>query len=560
MNDLGKAYVQIVPSAEGIKGKIKDALSGEADSAGNESGNKLGSALIGKLKGIIAAAGIGAFIKSAISEGADLQQSFGGLDTMYGTASDAAKKYAAEASAAGISMNDYAEQAVSFGAALKMAYGGDTLQAAEAANTAILDMADNAAKMGTPLDQIQSAYQGFAKQNYTMLDNLKLGYGGTKSEMERLLADAEKLPSAMGRSFDINNLGDVYDAIHLIQEEMDLTGVAAKEASETISGSFGAVKANLQNFLGTLALGEDIKPALENLVQSTSVFLFNNLIPAFINVISELPNAFKILVSSIGTILSENSGTILETAQTIFESVITFLQDNGPQLLAQGLNMIVQFASGLIQNLPTIIAKGSEIVGALASGLIQSVSLLIKAALNLIGQLVNAFFNTNWANVGINILQGIADGIIKAIPGLIEKAIQACKGLTDSIKSFFGIKSPSRLFRDEIGQWLPKGMAIGIETNMDSLYDAVDEMDQATFGALKGGAISVDTGNYYKPNNTFVDRMDKLMEKVESMKININNNTSLALDGQTIAKASAPYTQTQLDRLTSISNKLKGVK
>ena len=168
--ELGKAFVQIVPSAKGISGSISKELGGEAGSAGKSAGLNI----VGAIKGVIAAAGIGTALKAALEAGGNLQQSFGGLDTLYGDAADAAKKYAVEAAQAGISANSYAEQAVSFGAALKGAFGGDTAKAAEAANTAIMDMADNAAKMGTPIENIQTAYQGFAKQNYTMLDNLNI--------------------------------------------------------------------------------------------------------------------------------------------------------------------------------------------------------------------------------------------------------------------------------------------------------------------------------------------------------------------------------------------------
>lgn len=172
MPELGKAYVQIVPSAEGISGKLSSLIGGEAESAGRSGGESLGSSLVSTLKSVIVAAGIGTMIKETLDAGGALQQSFGGLDTLYGEASDAAKEYAVAAAQAGISANDYAEQAVSFGAALKQAYEGDATAAVEAANTAILDMTDNAAKMGTPIESIQNAYQGFAKQNYTMLDNL----------------------------------------------------------------------------------------------------------------------------------------------------------------------------------------------------------------------------------------------------------------------------------------------------------------------------------------------------------------------------------------------------
>lgn len=168
MANLGQAYVQIVPSAEGLAGSITKALGGEADSAGKGAGLKI----VGAIKKLIIGAGLGTALKAALDEGAKLQQSYGGLETLYGDAAGAAKEYAAAAAAAGISANSYAEQAVSFGASLKQAFGGDSTKAVEAANTAILDMADNAAKMGTPLESIQNAYQGFAKQNYTMLDNL----------------------------------------------------------------------------------------------------------------------------------------------------------------------------------------------------------------------------------------------------------------------------------------------------------------------------------------------------------------------------------------------------
>lgn len=173
---LGTAYVQIVPSAQGIKGSISNVLGGEAASAGESSGKSLGANIVSFAKKAIIAGAIGKVVKASLDEGAKLQQSyFGGLDTLYGEAADAARAYAREAAAAGISMNDYSEQAVSFGAALKNAFGGDVTKAAKAANTAIMDMADNSAKMGTDIESVQMAYQGFAKQNYTMLDNLKLG-------------------------------------------------------------------------------------------------------------------------------------------------------------------------------------------------------------------------------------------------------------------------------------------------------------------------------------------------------------------------------------------------
>lgn len=223
--DLGSAYVQIVPSAKGISGSISKLLGGEVDSAGRSAGSSLGASLVSALSGALAAAGIGKIISSALGAGADLQQSFGGLDTIYDGAQESAKRFAKEAYKAGVSANTYAEQAVSMGASLKQALGGDSTKAINMANVAIMDMTDNAAKMGTDIGVIQQTYQSLARGNYAMLDNLKLGFGGTKSEMERLLATAEGLPSAMGRKFDISNYADVVEAIHLVQESMGLTGV-----------------------------------------------------------------------------------------------------------------------------------------------------------------------------------------------------------------------------------------------------------------------------------------------------------------------------------------------
>ena len=192
---IGKAYVQIVPQAKGISKDIESAIGGDVSKSGDSAGKSFASQMVGAIKGVAIAAGIGKIFSEAINAGGDLQQSFGGLDTIYGDAAESAKEYARMAAEAGISANDYAEQAVSFGASLKQAFGEDAEQAVEAANTAIMDMTDNAAKMGTPIENIQNAYQGFAKQNYTMLDNLKLGFGGTKEEMQRLLETLKTLPT-----------------------------------------------------------------------------------------------------------------------------------------------------------------------------------------------------------------------------------------------------------------------------------------------------------------------------------------------------------------------------
>ena len=350
MPNLASAYVQIIPTTKGIKDSLTNELSGGA----SEAGSSAGAGFAGTLKKVIVAAGIGTVVtkvlKASLDAGGELQQSFGGLDTLYGDAADAAKNYAYEAAKAGISANDYAEQAVSFGAGLKQAFGGDTTKAVEAANIAILDMADNAAKMGTPIESIQNAYQGFAKSNYTMLDNLKLGYGGTKTEMERLLADATKLT---GVKYDISNLGDVYEAIHVIQDDLGLTGVAAQEAGETFTGSFGSMKAAATNLLANMSLGEDIQEPLWQLRVSVNNFLFNNLFPMVGRAISSLPDVL--------------GGALATISSTIFGIV-----ENAGQITKMGLNLVTGLARSIISAAPYFIAAAFELVSSFANALLST--------------------------------------------------------------------------------------------------------------------------------------------------------------------------------------------
>ena len=381
MADLGSAYVNIVPKAPGIEKELKKLL-GDNMPDTSKQGQKLGSGLVSGIKKVVAGAAVGKFIADAFTAGADLQQSFGGLDTIYGDAADAAKEYAKQAATAGISANSYAEQAVSFGAALKQAFGGDTQKAMEAANTAIMDMTDNAAKMGTPIESIQLAYQGFAKQNYTMLDNLKLGYGGTKAEMERLLADAEKLS---GVKYDIDNLGDVYDAIHVIQDELGLTGVAAEEASTTLTGSFGAVKASWENVLAALTTGEGFDEAMANL--QTSV---GNLTDVALKALNEFAPQIPDLIAGIGEVLVENA----------------------PDIIANGVYIATKMAAGLINGISEFDVRWPEF----RDGVAESFAALDWSFLGtgMVGQMLSGMqsawegVKAWWASVKDSLLPGSA--------------------------------------------------------------------------------------------------------------------------------------------------------
>lgn len=282
--ELAKAYVQIIPSLKGIKGSLGEEFGEEF---GNKSGDKAGNAFVDTFKKIIVSAGIGKVIQEALSEGAKLEQSVGGVETLFKQSSDKVIKYAEKAyETAGLSANEYMENVTSFSATLLQGLGGDTEKAADIADMAMIDMSDNANKFGTEMQSIQDAYQGFAKQNYTMLDNLKLGYGGTKSEMERLLANAEKLS---GHKYDISNFSDVINAIHDVQGNLEITGTTSNEAASTFSGSFASMKAAAKNLLGDMSTGMgDVKADVKNLSKTAKTFLFDNALPMLGNIVESI--------------------------------------------------------------------------------------------------------------------------------------------------------------------------------------------------------------------------------------------------------------------------------
>lgn len=413
MADVAQATVSIIPVMKGSQEKITKDLGGQMSNAGGDVGQGLGKAIMGGIAKIGIGAAVTKMIKDSVEEGGKLQQSFGGLDTLYGDAADQAKEYAYAAAEAGISANDYAEQAVSFGAALREAFGGDMTAAAESANMAILDMADNSAKMGTNLTDIQNAYAGFAKGNYTMLDNLKLGYGGTKEEMQRLLDKATELS---GVEYDMDNLGDVYEAIHVIQEDLGLTGVAAQEAAETFSGSLGAMGASFKNLLADISLGNDITSSLQALGTAVNNFLIGNLMPMLGNVLTQIP-----------AIIAEIPG---------------FIADMLPSFLSAAANIVAGLVTGIVQNIPKFIAG----IGQLFSSLISYIQ------------------GVNWGDVGTfigdalvaglqglgTLVQGIWDGIVAIFNGDITFAdiasvasgiwnglVDLASGIWDQVVAFF---------------------------------------------------------------------------------------------------------------------------
>lgn len=468
--ELAKAYVQIVPSADGIQGSISRIMGGEASSAGESAGTLLGTKLVGTLKKVIAAAGIGKMISDSLNLGGALQQSIGGIETLFGAGGRSIEEYAKSVGKSvdavkdeyaslmqsqqtvfdnaaqayrtvGLSANEYMEQTTSFAASLLSSVSKDTNAAAQLANMAMVDMADNANKMGTDMASIQNAYQGFAKQNYTMLDNLKLGYGGTQAEMQRLLTDAEKLS---GVHYELGNLADMYSAIHIIQTDLDITGTTAKEAATTLTGSFAAMKAAAQNVLGDWSTGADLTAPMQALADTARTFLQGNLLPMIGNVLAGIPQLVyglvpevlqtgTELVSSLAAGFAQGIPAFLSTALPQLLSFTEELRANAGQFVDAGLNCITQLLNGLIaglpqliayvpdiiiniagiinDNMPKILAQGVSIIVQLIAGIIQAVPALLANWKKILQAVLSVISAINWLNIGKNILTSVANGV-----------------------------------------------------------------------------------------------------------------------------------------------------
>lgn len=388
-SDVDKGFSETSSKAESLAGKLKGGLATAA---------KVGAAALAA-----AATGLSALTKASIDQYAEYEQLVGGVDTLFKTASDKVQEYAANAyKTAGMSANEYMDTVTSFSASLLQSLGGDTEKAAQKADQAITDMADNANKMGTGMEMIQNAYQGFAKQNYTMLDNLKLGYGGTKEEMERLLADAEKLS---GQKFDISSYSDIVDAIHVVQTEMGITGTTAKEAASTIQGSVSAAKSAWSNLITGIAADN---AALDTLIG---------------NFVSSVETAAGNIIPRVSVMLGGISQLVTSASTTIIPMVITTITDNLPALLQAAVALVGALGQGIIDSLPAITQAAIDILFFLANGLIENLPTLIdgivQVTLTIVQMLTSPDFLTQLIETAILLIMTLAQGLIDAIPQLI---------------------------------------------------------------------------------------------------------------------------------------------
>lgn len=392
--------------------------------------SKLGSVAKTLGKGILVGAGAVAtgavaLVKSVSGAYGQLQQSIGGIETLFGKSAQKVIKNANNAyTTAGISANEYMQQVTSFSASLLQSLGGDTEKAANAADMAVRDMADNANKMGTSIEMIQNAYQGFSKQNYTMLDNLKLGYGGTKAEMERLLKDAEKISSI---KYDINNLNDVYSAIHVVQQELGITGTTAKEAGETIEGSFNSLSASWENFIAGLGNPDaDMAKIVDNLAKGLSGAI-NNVIPVINNMVSVLPTVMDAIIGAVEDLAPTFISTFTELITKVIDAIIPLL----PTVIPLFVDMLVKVGLAIAQNAPLLIDGFVQLITQLTVAISQNLPTLIPIFIECIVQIGNAIIQN--APIILDAILSIGSNLSEGL----SPAINACIGLVEVLTGAF---------------------------------------------------------------------------------------------------------------------------
>ena len=545
----------------GISGKVQSGL------------GKLGSIAGTAMKGVSVAVGaaataIGGLVTASVNAYAEYEQLVGGVDTLFKNSSQKLQSYADEAyKTAGMSANEYMSTVTSFSASLLQSLGGDTEKAADYANQAVIDMSDNANKMGTSMELIQNAYQGFAKQNYTMLDNLKLGYGGTKEEMERLLEDASKIS---GIKYDISSFADVTQAIHVMQESMGIAGTTSKEASETIEGSINSVKGAWENLLvGITNPDADWDKLIQNLVDTVTA-AGENILPAvgsaLVGVSALIRDLFPMIAQEIPTLISEILPQLVDTGISVVNSLITGIQQNLPalmegaiqivtsignaiitmlpQILTIAMQLIPTLINGIIIMLPQIIQMGMQLITQLILGIAQMLPQLIPQAINAIITIVNGLLDNidMLIDAAIQLILGLADGLINALPILIEKVpeiimklvtaliknapkileagVQLIVKLVEGVGSVLGklgqmagtiiqtiwdgLKSlPSKML--EVGKNLIQGIWNGISNAVGWLWDKISGFCSGIVDKIKGFF------GIHSPSKVFADEVGKFL-------------------------------------------------
>ena len=456
---LAKPIVAIKDKASAGLEKIKKSLSKLAK------GIKIGVSVLG--------AGVGAVIGGAVSQGSSLEQSKGGVETLYkGDASKVLEKANVAYKTAGLSANAYMETVTSFSASLLSSLGGDTAKSAEIADMAIIDMADNAGKFGSDMESIQQAYQGFAKGQYQLLDNLKLGYGGTQGEMERLLKDAQKIS---GVKYDIKNLSDVYSAIHVIQDNLGVTGTTAKEASATFTGSFNSMKSAFQNVLGAMATGGDVEGTMEEFVSSAITFLSNNAIPMIVRVAKSLPKALKVG-------FEQAKPELMKAGADLWNNLKSGILNVLPASVQGIATSVFGGIEGIFKNLPTIIEKAKTMFSNFVTAT-EPIRTTLVSIFSQVGEKVKVFVGVIQEHMPT--FKAIFDATIPAVQSVLSVAwsvispiIDLCIAVFDELMSCVGVAFPTIQNIIEKVWDVLKGIFEGFANGINNLKDAVSGLGE----------------------------------------------------------------------------------
>lgn len=510
---FARGIKSVIGSVKNMNETMKDATNTASKMSSVMKGIGSSAIKVGKglaVAGAAAATAVTALVSKSVGAFADYEQLTGGVETLFGaggrsveeyaqsvgkSVSDIQGKYDSLMSAqnavlenankaymtAGMSANEYMDTVTGFSASLISSLGGDTSKAADYANSALVDMSDNANKMGTDMESIKNAYQGFAKQNYTMLDNLKLGYGGTQEEMKRLLSDAEKLT---GQKYDISSFADITQAIHAIQTQMDITGTTAKEASTTISGSWGSLKAAFQNVLVGLTTGEDMFDQSLDALINTAVTFGQNIIPAIKGALSGVGYLIEGLAPVIGEtippLINDLAPTLANSAVSLISSLVNGLTQNATQFSECLSNMIIVAVAGISTVVPQLLDAASKIVSNLMQGLTNSMPQIVNGAVTLVEGLVNGLVNNIPLLImgAVQLVASLANGLIANLPRIIDAGVNLITGIVSASYSMM----PQII---QNGMQLVVNLAVGLVRAIPQLIAALPRITGAIVKGFK---------------------------------------------------------------------------
>lgn len=527
-NLVAKLVLDSSEYEEGLdKSEEKASSFGDKLKNGVVTGAKLGAAAIGSMA-IAAGSTAIAIGKSAFESYSNYEQLSGGIKKLYGDATDQMMQYANQAYlTSGKSANEYMETATSFSAALIKSLDGDTAKAAELTNKAMMAISDNVNTFGSDASAVENAIQGLSRSNYTMLDNLKLGYAGSAEGMMQLINDSGVLGKTLKNTSELANVGfdQMIEAIQAVQEQQGIAGATAKEAMTTIEGSATATKAAWENVITAIGSGEGIAeasqgligalfgenegeglinqviPRIETIVEGISTFLVEAspmLMEALTKVVGivgaaipeTITTIFPVLAQAASNVVSmlfgfliDNLPTLMSAGMQMLQSVVNGIVNNTPQIVTTGVSMLAQLVATIVSYLPQLISMGIQLVGALVNGLLQSIPAVLSGVGEILKSAWDAFTTFDWMSLGKAIIDGIVAGI-KNFGGAIGNVLKdMASSAFNGIKNFFGINSPSRLMRDQIGRFIPEGIAVGITANADSVTDAMNELSEMTMDA-----------------------------------------------------------------------------